>query len=147
MSQNQTSKKQLFKNIHIGSLIKKLMIERNVSSDRACIFLNCTKSELLNMYDSESINTDVLLKLSKLLEYDFFRIFSHHLILYAPPSSQTPEKETKLPKFRKNLYTQGIIDFILEQLRTGEKSKSDIIEEYRIPKTTLYKWITKHETN
>lgn len=147
MPQNQISKNRWFKNIHIGRMIEQLVKEKNISSDRVCKFLNCTKTELLKMYGEESLDTNILLKFSKLLEYDFFRIYSHHLILYAPPASQTPEKETSLPKFRKNLYTKEIIDFILEQIRTGEKSKHEIIEAYRIPKTTLYKWITKYENN
>ncbi len=148
MSQNPiTNNNPSFKHIHVGSLIEKLIQERKMCPERICKFFNFSETKLKEIYKEKSLNTDILLKFSKLLDYDFFRLYSHHLILYASPSSQTPEKETTLPKFRKNLYTQEIIDFVLEQIRTGEKSKSEVIEDYRIPKTTLYKWITKYENN
>ena len=99
------------------------------------------------MYTRENLPTDVLLKWSKLLEYDFFRMYSQHLILYAPPSAneKTERQKTTLPQFRKNIYTKEVIDFILEMIKTGEKTKTQVIEEYNIPKTTLYKWISKHK--
>ncbi len=102
------------------------------------------------MYKSESMNTEILLKWSKLFEYDFFRIYSQHLILYAPSSVDEKAKEqksktTSLPQIRKNIYTKEIIDFILELIATGKKTKAQIIEEYRIPKTTLYKWESKYK--
>ena len=77
----------------------------------------------------------------------FFRVYSQHLILYAP-SSAIEEKEkslkSSLPQFRKNIYTKEVIDFILEQISSGEMTKNRVIERYRIPKTTLYKWISKY---
>jgi transcriptional regulator with PAS, ATPase and Fis domain len=102
------------------------------------------------MLVQDNLSTGLLLKWCKLLEYDFFRIYSHHLILYSPQSStmkysDNPSKEnSELPRFQKNIYTKEIIDFILELITTGKKSKSQIVNEYRIPKTTLYKWIKKH---
>ena len=104
-----------------------------------------------NVWRRESLDTELLLKWSKLLEYDFFRIYTQHLILYAPSSraeSLVIEKKSKksvLPQFRKNIYTKEIIDFMMQLLKTGEKSKLQIVEEYRIPKTTLYKWIDKYK--
>ncbi|WPO92449.1 transposase [Chryseobacterium sp. HR92] len=98
------------------------------------------------MYESESIDTLSLLKWSKLLEYDFFRIFTQHLILYAPPGNQDMlfKKSNILPRFRKNIYTQEVISFMLELIEDKKKTKEQIINEYGIPKTTLYKWIEKY---
>ena len=89
-------------------------------------------------------------KWSKILEYDFFRIYSQHLILYAPPSanenkSKKENQKSTVPQFRKNIYTNEIIDFILDQVNTGKMTKNEVINRYRIPKTTLYKWISKHK--
>lgn len=100
------------------------------------------------MYNATSLDTAILLRWSKLLEYDFFRIYTQHLILYSPPekpqvSSMLTEKKPQLPVFRKNIYTREIIDFILNLIESGTKTRSEIIREYRIPKTTLYKWISK----
>ena len=54
------------------------------------------------------------------------------------------ENKTSAPQFRKNIYTKEVIDFILEQISTEEMTKNQVIERYRIPKTTLYKWISKY---
>ena len=85
-----------------------------------------------------------------MLEYDFFRIYTQHLILYAPTSAKaenTKKQKPVLPRFRKNIYTKEIIDFVLEQIETKQKTIKQVIEEYKIPKTTLYKWISKYKIN
>ncbi|WP_228452306.1 transposase [Chryseobacterium sp. c4a] len=137
-----------FKEIHIGSLIKEKIEIEDVDTLRLCNFMKCTEKELENLYQSENLPTDILLKFSKILGYDFFRLYSQHLILFSPPGKQenTEHKREKsaFPEFRKNLYTKEIIDFVLEQMSSGKKTKSQIIKEYRIPKTTLYKWVAKY---
>ena len=139
-----------FKEIHIGKLISQLVIELNVEIPRILNFLKCTEEELEDMYRARSIDSDLLLKWSKLLEYDFFRLYSQHLILYAPQSGKDKNSEnknkSKLPTFRKNIYTREVIDFILELYNSGEKTKNQIIEEYKIPKTTFYKWLKKYNS-
>lgn len=137
-----------FKEIHIGTLINQAVAERGIEMSRICNFLKSSEEDVLKMYQARSIDTETLLRWSKLLEYDFFRIYSQHLILYSPPSATEKEKkqtQTKLPRFRKNVYTQEVIDFILEQIKTGEKTKNEVVKEYNIPKTTLYKWISKYK--
>ena len=106
-----------FKEIHIGQMIEKRVAESGMETSRICNFLKCSEDEILQMYKSEGLNTEILLKWSKLLGYDFFRIYSQHLILYAPQSAtkQTSEnKKSTLPQFRKNIYTKEIINFVLE---------------------------------
>nr|WP_309872216.1 hypothetical protein [Chryseobacterium sediminis] len=49
------------------------------------------------------------------------------------------------PQFRKKLYTQEIISFILDLIDSGKKSKQEVMNEYKIPKTTLYKWMGKYK--
>ena len=115
---------------------------------RICNFFNGTEDEVIEMYQQENLPTDILLKWSKLLEYDFFRIYTQHLILYAPPSAKEQDSKTEkssLPQFRKNIYTKEIINFVLEQINTKEMTKTEVMERYGIPKTTLYKWISKYK--
>ncbi|PRB04569.1 transposase [Chryseobacterium sp. MYb7] len=139
-----------FKKNHIGSLLKIKVAESGIDLSRICNFIKCDESDVQKMYNAESLDTEILLKWSKLLEYDFFRIYTQHLILYAPsPRTETFDKQQKLqkselPQFRKNIYTKEIIDFILERISTGEMTKLQVINEYKIPKTTLYKWISKY---
>lgn len=140
-----------FKNIHIGNLIKQLIEDREIKESRIISFLQISKREIDEMYQAQSMNTELLLSWSKLLEYDLFRVYSQHLVLYAPPKSinynKVKSKGKSIPEFRKNVYTIEIINFILELIENGEKKKSEIIKEYNIPKTTLYKWIKKHRKN
>ena len=79
----------------------------------------------------------------------FFRIYTQHLILYAPLSAVDEKtkvkKKSSLPQFRKNIYTKEIINFVLEQINTKEMTKTEVMKRYGIPKTTLYKWISKYK--
>ena len=141
-------KQMNFKNIHIGQMIEKDVADSGTEMSRFCNFFNCTEDEVIEMYQQENLPTDILLKWSKLLEYDFFRIYSQHLILYAPTSAKaenTKKQKPVLPRFSKNIYTKEVIDFILEQIQNKEMTKVQIIERYNIPKTTLYKWISKYK--
>lgn len=137
-----------FKDIHIGKCIEKRVGEMAISIERICNFHKVTEDEIQAMYTQKSLSTEVLLKWSKLLDYDFFRVYTQHLILFAPENNSQintlSKVETSLPSFRKNVYTRQVVDFILELINTGQKTKLQVIEEYRIPKTTLYKWISKY---
>ncbi|HCC93954.1 MULTISPECIES: transposase [Empedobacter] len=138
-----------YKTIYIGELIKELTLEKEITISRICNFMDCTEKEVIQMYTMKSMDTDILLKWSKLLEYDFFRLYSQHLILYAPVGNINYNKNTKsnqsvLPSFRKNIYTKEVIDYILNKIEKGNMTKKEVIERYRIPKTTLYKWLHKY---
>ncbi|MGN7707235.1 transposase [Chryseobacterium sp. D764] len=135
-----------FKNIHIGQMIEQKIKENGIEISRVCNFLNIMDVDLQQIYKSANIDCDTLLRFSKLTEYDFFRIYSQHLILYSPPKGpNVKQNKTDLPVFRKAIYSKEVIDFILEQITSGKKTKLQVIEEYRIPKTTLYKWIEKFQ--
>lgn len=137
-----------FKKIEIGKLIKIKVSELGIDMSRICNFLKVSEKDVEDMYSSESLDSMILLKWSKLLEYDLFRLYSQHLILYAPPckmGSGSSDVTSVLPEFRKNIYTVEIIDFILSQIKSHEMTKSQVMDRYRIPKTTLYKWLAKNE--
>ena len=138
-----------FKEIHIGSLINTAVAESGIEMSRICNFLKCSKEEIEKMYTQENLSTDILLKWSKLLDYDFFTVYTQHLILYAPLSAVDEKtkvkKKSSLPQFRKNIYTKEIINFVLEQINTKEMTKTEVMKRYGVPKTTLYKWISKYK--
>ncbi len=137
------------KNIHIGSLIKKRVDELNIDIKRIISFFKTyPESEILKQYESSSIETNDLLRWSKLLEYDFFRIYTQHIILYAPVGKTEPKTATTesnvLPNYRKNVYTKEIIDYVLD-LHTNEKKRiQEISDEYNIPKNTIHNWVKKY---
>ncbi|MFY1047162.1 transposase [Chryseobacterium sp. GP-SGM7] len=140
-----------FKNIHIGKMIEKRMIETNTDVMQICSLMDFTAEDLQAIYDSKNIETEMLLNLSKFLEYDFFRMYSQHMVLFSSLEKQkhiskTKDDSKKTHQFRKNIYTKEIIEFILESVNSGEKTKQDIIDVYHIPKTTLYKWFSKYNS-
>ena len=138
------------KDIHIGSMIRQLVQEEEIDEERIINFIKATDDEIEEMYKAKSLDSELLLRWSKLLEYDFFRIYSQHLLWYAPVSGQKElplikAQESKLPQFRKNIYTGELIKFIVELVQSGKKNPNEVIEEYRIPRNTLYRWLKKHE--
>ncbi|UOU98617.1 hypothetical protein MUU74_01300 [Chryseobacterium daecheongense] len=137
-----------FKNIHIGSVINQRVEECKMGIPRICSFFKRREEEIEKMYQAESLDSELLLRWSKLLDYDFFRIYSQHLILYSPQTKgkdlQLINRNLETPHFRKNIYTKELIDFILELLKKQEKTITQVIDEYRIPKSTLYRWIKKY---
>lgn len=67
-----------FKEIHIGKMLKTAVTESGIEISRICNFMKCTEEEVKQMYQSKSLDTDILLKWSKLLEYDFLE-FIHNI--------------------------------------------------------------------
>ncbi|MDN3695288.1 transposase [Chryseobacterium tructae] len=133
------------KNIHIGTLIQSKVSEQQISMERITKFLSKTESEVEGMFRDKSIDTDILLKWCKLLKFDFFRFYTGHLILYAPYSrtDTTIKQREDTMVFRKSIYTQEVKNFILEKIRSGAMSSNEVITRYKIPKTTLHKWLKK----
>lgn len=132
------------KDIHIGKLIQQRVSELDIEVSRTCNFLQCNEEEIEQMYLQKDLSTRVLLKWSKLLEYDFFRLYSQHLIFYSPSNRIGKKKSQKLPSFRKNIYTKELIAFVLERINQKIMKPQEVIEIYKIPKTTLYKWLSKY---
>lgn len=137
----------LYKEIHIGEIIKNKVSEMEVTVRHIAEVFRVSEISVLEMFEKQELPTGDLLKWSKLLRYDFFRVYSQHLILYAPqyPNPIKKKEKSQSMQFRKNIYSDEIIDFVLELIKTGKKTKQQIVDDYRIPKTTLYKWITKHQ--
>ncbi|MBP2616978.1 transposase [Chryseobacterium jejuense] len=139
-----------FRNIHIGNCINRRIKETETDISRICNFFKLPETVIQEMLVQESIDSEFLLKWSKVLDYDFFRLYSQHLILYSPPTSSKYQVKIKNKKytslqFKKSLYTREIIDFILEQLTLKEKTEQQIISDYKIPKSTLHRWKIKYK--
>lgn len=117
-----------FQYFHIGSIIKHHIQAEEISEERICSYMKCTEKELKEMLKQKDFSTHLLLRWSKLLEYDLFKLYSQYSSLYDPHigTKRTNDSKNPFPLFRKNLYTK------------------EIIEEYNIPKSTLDKWIVKY---
>lgn len=137
-----------FEKIHIGKLISEIVSVRNFDEYRIETFFKNTDIKIEDVYNSESIDTHYLLKWSKLLKFDFFRVYSQHLSLFSSirPLEKVTNKNlhSSIPTFKKNLYTKEIINFICDLIKNNKMTVNQVIKEYNIPKTTIYRWIKKY---
>ena len=62
--------------IHIGEIIYNVLVEEGRAASWLAKKLHYDKSNIYRIFKSPSINTQLLLKISRLLKYDFFRHYS-----------------------------------------------------------------------
>lgn len=66
--------------IHIGRLIKQKMEERHLTVVWLARHLSCSRTNIYKMFERYSIDTEVLMKLSTILDFDFFSFYSDELV-------------------------------------------------------------------
>ena len=62
--------------IFIGEEIKKVVKERNVTVSWLSRELGCHRTNIYRIFATASVDTDILLRLSIILKYDFFSLYS-----------------------------------------------------------------------
>lgn len=130
--------------IELGSLIESRVTESGIGISRICNFFNLPLKDIKEMYSQTTLDTDVVLKWSKLLEYDFFRLYSEHFFLNCDKTTKRyDEITTSLPIFRKKIYTEKSIAYLLNLIKKGERTKEEVMKEFDIPKATLYTWLNR----
>lgn len=142
------------KDIHIGQAIQQIVLHKGITQDKIeAGFPNANKVDIQKMYDSPSLESDVLLKWCKLCSYNFFMIYNTHLQIYAPAAAVAKlqiqeDQNTTITQlhFNKCVYSNEVKEFILELVAKKQLSIAEIIEQYHIPKTTIYKWIKKKDS-
>ena len=65
--------------IHIGQEIKQEVQKQNLTIEDFAKNLHLASSEIENIFNKTSLETDLLLKISKLLKRDFFSLFSNYV--------------------------------------------------------------------
>lgn len=65
--------------MHIGELIKEKMRERRVTVVHLSLQLCCTRANVYKILSKSSIDTDLLLRISRTIDYDFFALYSESL--------------------------------------------------------------------
>lgn len=61
--------------IHIGQKIKEVVEKRGIAKTELARRLNMTSSNIHKIFNRESIDTDLLTRLSEILEFDFFQFY------------------------------------------------------------------------
>ena len=63
----------------IGQLIKTRLKERGLTVSHLARTLSCERSNLYRIFEKDSIDTRLLLNISRALDYDFFQLYSNEL--------------------------------------------------------------------
>lgn len=63
----------------IGQLIKARLMERGMTVSHLARLLSCERSNLYRLFEKDSIDTRLLLRISRALDYDFFQLYSNEL--------------------------------------------------------------------
>lgn len=73
---------QTCETIHIGALIKQVMTDQGRSPSWLAKQLGCERANIYDIYKRQYIDTDLLLRISRLLSFDFFSVYSDLLLNY-----------------------------------------------------------------
>ena len=65
--------------IHIGKIIEEEMLRQERSPAWLARKINCARPNIYYIFRQESINTDLLLRISKALNHNFFRYYSEEV--------------------------------------------------------------------
>ena len=69
----------LVKLVHIGTLIRKTLKSKHKTVVWFANELSCSRTNVYKIFSKQSIDTFDLLRISKILEYDFFEVYSQEL--------------------------------------------------------------------
>lgn len=65
--------------IHIGQCIREKVDEQGKTTVWLARELGCHRTNLYKIYDKRTIDTGILLRISRILDYDFFQLYSKEL--------------------------------------------------------------------
>lgn len=65
--------------LHIGNIIKQKMIEQHRTVVWLAQQLSCGRANVYKIFDKRSIDTEVLKRLSVILNFDFFKLYSEEI--------------------------------------------------------------------
>lgn len=65
--------------VQIGQLIKEQFLQSQLSIEKFASKIGCNRDNVYDIFRRERINTDQLLKISKILKFDFFKAYSEQI--------------------------------------------------------------------
>lgn len=75
--------------VHIGKEIKKKMRARKMTVVGLSRELGCHRTNVYRIFESPTIDSGILLRLSVILSYDFFKLYSKDLSLKLEENKQS----------------------------------------------------------
>lgn len=65
--------------LHMGNLIRQRMKEKQISVVLMAKHLSCSRNNVYKLLNKYSMDTEVLVKISRLLDFDFFELYSKEI--------------------------------------------------------------------
>ena len=115
--------------IHIGQIIKEKVTEKRLSQEALGKMINTTKQNVGNIYKRRSIDTQLLLKLCTVLEFDFFEAFYSEEPLKAMRNKETDAYTTEIASLQNQVKQKDERIRDLEGHLTTQKKLISFMEE------------------
>lgn len=115
--------------IHIGQMIKEKVTEKRLSQEALGKMINTTKQNVGNIYKRRSIDTQLLLKLCTVLEFDFFEAFYTEEPLKSMRKKETDAFNTEINTLQTILRQKDERIKDLEDLINSNKKLISLMEE------------------
>ena len=115
--------------IHIGQLIKEKVTEKRLSQEALGKMINTTKQNVGNIYKRRSIDTQLLLKLCAVLEFDFFEAFYTEEPLKSMRKKETDAFNAELNALQSVVKQKEERIKDLEELMTSNRKLISLLEE------------------
>jgi len=65
--------------IHIGKIIEQKFNESGMTKKSFAQKIGCERNNIYNIFEKQSINVELLYKISAVLYYDFFQLYTNEL--------------------------------------------------------------------
>jgi transcriptional regulator with XRE-family HTH domain len=121
--------------IHIGQLIKEKVTEKRLSQEALGKMINTTKQNVGNIYKRRSIDTQLLLKLCTVLEFDFFEAFYTEEPLRSMRKKELDAFHTEVNNLQNIIKQRDERIRDLEEIMNSNKKVISLLEEEK----ALYK--------
>ena len=115
--------------IHIGQLIKEKVTEKRLSQEALGKMINTTKQNVGNIYKRRSIDTQLLLKLCTVLEFDFFEAFYTEEPLKSMRKKELDGFHTEVSNLQNLLKQRDERIRDLEEIMNSNKKVISLLEE------------------
>ena len=115
--------------IHIGQLIKEKVTEKRLSQEALGKMINTTKQNVGNIYKRRSIDTQLLLKLCNVLEFDFFEAFYTEEPLRSMRKKELDAIHTEVSNLQNIIKQRDERIRDLEEIMNSNKKVISLLEE------------------
>jgi transcriptional regulator with XRE-family HTH domain len=117
--------------IHIGQIIKEKVTEKRLSQEALGKMINTTKQNVGNIYKRRHIDTELLLKLCIVLEYNFFEVFYTEEPLKSMRGKETDVFTAEINRLKHTIQQKDERIRDLEEIMNSNKKVIAYLEEER----------------